>query len=66
MNFIWIISTALYFIFTYLIAKYLGSERRIGYTKSIYWSILFSPIIGLFITLSSSKIKLLAIKLNAK
>ena len=66
MNFIWIISTALYFMFTYLIAKYIGSERHIGYTKSIYWSILLSPIIGLFISLSSPKLKLKAIKLNAK
>lgn len=66
MNFVWIISTALYFIFTYLIAKYIGSERHIGYSKSIYWSILLSPIIGLFVTLSSPKIKLQTIKLKVK
>jgi hypothetical protein len=56
MNFIWIIAVALTFVFTYLIAKYIGTHRQIGYSKSIYWCILLSPIIGLFIVLSSPKL----------
>ena len=57
MNFIWIIAVVLNFLFTYLIAKYIGTQRQIGYTKSIFWSILLSPIIGFIIVLSSPKLE---------
>jgi len=56
MNYIWIAITIIYIVLTHLIAKNIGEKRKIGYGKSILWSILFSPIIGLFITLSSKKI----------
>lgn len=46
-----------YFVLPYLFAKYIGSKREIGYTKSVRQCILFSPIIGLIIILSSPKIK---------
>ena len=57
MNFIWIIAVVLNFVFTYLIAKYIGAQRQIGYRKSIFWSILLSPIIGFIIALSSPKLE---------
>ena len=56
MNFIWFIAVALHFGLTYLIAKYIGTDRQIGYSKSIYWCILLSPIIGFIIVLSSPKL----------
>lgn len=56
MNFIWLIAFVLYFGLTYLIAKYIGTHRQIGYSKSIYWCILLSPIIGFIMVLSSPKL----------
>ena len=56
MNFIWLIAFVLYFGLTYLIAKYIGTHRKIGYSKSIYWCILLSPIIGFIMVLSSPKL----------
>lgn len=56
MNYIWIIIIVIYIALTHLVAQYIGTKRKIGYGKSILWSILFSPIIGLFITLSSKEI----------
>ena len=56
MNFIWIIITVLYFVLTHLIGQHYGSKREIGYGKSIFWSILLSPIIGFFITIMSKPI----------
>ncbi len=53
----WTITVALNFLLTYLIAKYIGTQRQIGYRKSIYWSILLSPIIGLILVLSSPKLE---------
>ncbi|GJM17689.1 MAG: hypothetical protein DHS20C13_30160 [Thermodesulfobacteriota bacterium] len=50
MNYIWIIIIALYIVLTHLVAKYIGAKREIGYGKSVFWSILFSPIIGFIIT----------------
>lgn len=40
----------------HLVAENIGRKRRIGYGKSVFWSILFSPIIGYFITLASPKL----------
>jgi len=56
MNYVWIIVIVLYIATTHLIAQYIGTKRNIGYGRSILWSILFSPIIGLIITLLSKKI----------
>ena len=56
MNVIWIIAVVLNFLLTYLIAKYIGTQRQIGYSKSIFWCILLSPIIGFIIVLSSPKL----------
>lgn len=38
------------------IAQYIGTKRKIGYGKSVFWSIVLTPVIGLIITLSSRKI----------
>ena len=56
MNLTWIIAVVLHFVFTYLIAKYIGTQRQFGYRKSIFWCILLSPMIGLIIVLSSPKL----------
>jgi Na+-driven multidrug efflux pump len=56
MNYKWILIIAIYIVMTHLIAQYIGTKRKIGYGKSILWSILFSPIIGLIITLLSKPI----------
>lgn len=47
----------LYIVFTVLIAKYIGKGRQIGYEKSVFWSIILSPVIGLIITLFSPKVQ---------
>ena len=51
-----ILLIVLYLLLTHLIAQYLGTKRRIGYGRSVLWSVLFSPLIGLIITLSSKPI----------
>ena len=56
MEYIWIAITVVYIILTHLIAKHIGAKREIGYGKSVFWSILFSPIIGLIITKMSKPI----------
>jgi Na+-driven multidrug efflux pump len=56
MNYIWIIIIALYIVLTHLVAQYIGTKREIGYGKSIFWSILLSPIIGFIITILSKPI----------
>ena len=38
------------------IAQYIGTKRKIGYGKSVFWSIVLTPVIGLIITLSSKKL----------
>jgi len=50
MNYSWIILIALYIVLTHLIAQYIGRKRKIGYGKSVFWSVLLSPLIGLIIT----------------
>jgi len=55
MNYIWIITIALYIVLTHLIAQHIGTKREIGYGKSVFWSVLFSPIIGFFITRMSKQ-----------
>jgi Na+-driven multidrug efflux pump len=56
MNYIWILIIALYIILTHLIAQYIGAERKIGYRKSVLWSILLTPIIGFIIAKMSKPI----------
>jgi Na+-driven multidrug efflux pump len=56
MEFIWIAIIAVYIVLTHLIAKHIGAKREIGYGKSVFWSILCSPIIGLIITKMSKPI----------
>lgn len=46
----------LYIVFTVLIAKYISVGRQIGYGKSVFWSIILSPVIGLIITLLSPRV----------
>ena len=57
MNYIWILMIALYFVLSHVIAEYIGTKRRLGYGQSILWSILFSPVIGLIVTLLSKRIE---------
>jgi len=57
MDAILILTIILYFALTHLIAQYIGTKRKIGYGKSVLWSILFSPIIGLIITLLSKPVE---------
>lgn len=57
MNYIVILTIVLYIILTHLIAQYIGTKRKIGYGQSILWSIVFSPVIGLIITLLSKPIE---------
>jgi Na+-driven multidrug efflux pump len=57
MNYIWILIIVLYIVLAHLIAQYIGAKRKIGYGKSVLFSVLFSPIIGLVFTLMSKKIE---------
>ncbi len=50
MNYFSIIIFVLYIVLTHLIAKYIGEKREIGYGKSVFWSIMLSPIVGFVIT----------------
>lgn len=45
MNYIWMFIIALYIVLTHLVAKHIGAKRKIGYGKTVFWSLLFSPII---------------------
>ena len=56
MEYIWIAIIVVYIILTHLIAQHIGAKREIGYGKSVFWSILFSPIIGIIITKMSKQI----------
>ena len=56
MDYIWIAIIVVYNVLTHLIAKYIGAKREIGYGKSVFWSILLTPIIGLIITKMSKPI----------
>jgi hypothetical protein len=44
-----------YLILSFLIAKFIGSNRTIGFTGSLIVCIIFSPVFGLIITLLSKK-----------
>lgn len=49
MDYTWIAMIVVYIVLTHLIAKYIGSKREIGYGKSVFWSMVLTPIIGLVI-----------------
>jgi hypothetical protein len=51
-----IVIIAIFIITTHLIAEHIGKKRKIGYNQSVFWSILFSPIVGLIVTLFSKRI----------
>ena len=55
MNYGWIIIIALWIVLTHVVAKYIGSKREIGYGKSVFWSILLTPIIGFIIAIISEQ-----------
>ena len=57
MNYTLILTIVLYIASTHLIAQYIGTKRKIGYGLSVLWSILFSPIVGLIVTLLSKPIE---------
>jgi Na+-driven multidrug efflux pump len=56
MDYIWSAIIVVYIVLTHLIAKHIGAKRKIGYGKSVFWSILLTPIIGLIITKMSKPI----------
>jgi hypothetical protein len=56
MDYIWSAIIVVYIVLTHLIAKHIGTKREIGYGKSVFWSILLTPIIGLIITKMSKPI----------
>ena len=56
MDYIWIAIIVIYIVLTHLIAKHIGAKREIGYGKSLFWSLAFSPIIGLIISIMSKPI----------
>ena len=56
MEYIWIAIIVVYIVLTHLIAKHIGAKREIGFGRSVFWSILFSPIIGIIITKMSKQI----------
>ena len=56
MEYIWIAIIVVYIVLTHLIANHIGAKRKIGYGKSVFWSLAFTPIIGLIITKMSNPI----------
>jgi len=56
MDYIWIAIIVVYIVLTHLIANHIGAKRKIGYGKSVFWSIVLTPVIGLIITLLSKKL----------
>lgn len=52
----WITTFVLYFALTHVIAQYIGTKREIGYGKSVWWSIMLTPIIGYIRTILSRPI----------
>jgi len=45
MNYIWILIIVLYIVLTHLVAKHLGEKRKIGYGRTVFWSLMITPII---------------------
>jgi len=46
----------LFFELTHLVAEKIGSYRKVGYGKTVLWSLMLTPIIAFFIAISSPKI----------
>jgi len=57
MDYTSILIIVIYLVASHLIAQYIGTKRRIGYGRSILWSVLFSPVIGLIVTLLSKEVE---------
>jgi uncharacterized membrane protein YhaH (DUF805 family) len=55
MEYTWIVIIVVYIVLTHLIAKHIGAKREIGYGKSVFWSMVLTPIIGLILTKMSKK-----------
>lgn len=56
MDYLWIIIGAIDVICAHFIAQYIGRKRKIGYGKSVFWSIVLGPLFGLIITLWSRRL----------
>jgi len=52
-----IVFGVVYIILTHFIAEYIGKNRAIGYGRSVFWCILLTPAIGIFIVLLSRKLE---------
>jgi len=52
-----IVFGVVYIILTHFIAEYIGKNRAIGYGRSVFWCILLTPVIGIFIVLLSRKLE---------
>ena len=55
MNYTILIFVIIDIILIHCIAHCISRKRKIGYGKSVFWSVLFSPFMGLLITLGSSR-----------
>jgi hypothetical protein len=44
MDYMWILIIVLYIVLTHLVAKHLGEKRKIGYGKTVFWSLMITPI----------------------
>ena len=53
MEYTWIVIIVVYIVLTHLIAKHIGAKREIGYGKTVFWSLMISPIIMYFVAKSS-------------
>jgi L-cystine uptake protein TcyP (sodium:dicarboxylate symporter family) len=56
MNYTWIALIVVYIVLTHLIAHYIGTKRKIGYGKTVFWSIQLSPVIGFLIAKMSKPV----------
>ena len=49
MNLFWLLIVFAYIALTHLVAKLVGEKRKIGYGKTVFLSLLLSPLIAFFI-----------------
>lgn len=56
MNYAWIVTVILFFALTHLVAEKVGNKRKIGYGKTVLWSLMLTPIIAFLIAILSPKI----------
>lgn len=49
MNYIWILIAALYIVLTHLVAKHIGAKRKIRYGKTVFLSLMITPVIAALI-----------------